>query len=467
MASSSITAPVTVADPGFNGVSKFASSLQQVLTREIGIASLPLNSLQAGLTTLNNKQSALQGVDTAFTSLQSAVSALQSTVSSGLLSASVSDNSIASAQLGSSATPGTYSINVQSLGSYSTALSVAGATAVSDPTSQGISSSSPLTLTVGSDTFTITPASSSLQDLASAINSQAGADVQATLVNVGSSSSPDYRLSLSSVKLTSDSIGLTDSTNTDLIQTATAGSPATYTVDDTASVSSDSRTITLAPGLTVNLLGQSTSGQDTTISVNQDASLLESAFSSFASAYNSAAGAIAQQRGQNAGPLQGSSLLGTLSEGLSQLATYSNGDPSSALANFGVTVDENGQLSVDASTFTSAAQANFSQLLSTLGSSTGGGFLGAATNLMTDFLDPTTGDIKTEESTLATQISDQNTKISDEQNTVNQLQTSLTAEISQADSTIAGLESQVSYVTGLFAQYTGASNTQANGLSTL
>ena len=75
--------------------------------------------------------------------------------------------------------------------------------------------------------------------------------------------------------------------------------------------------------------------------------------------------------------------------------------------------------------------------------------------------------IKTEETNLSSQITDQQTKIANEQATVNQLQTNLTAQISQADTAIAELESQVSYVTGLFAQYTGASNTQSNGLTTL
>jgi hypothetical protein len=47
------------------------------------------------------------------------------------------------------------------------------------------------------------------------------------------------------------------------------------------------------------------------------------------------------------------------------------------------------------------------------------------------------------------------------------LQTNLTAQVAAADAAIANLESQVSYVTGLFAQYTGANSTQSNGLSTL
>ena len=45
---------------------------------------------------------------------------------------------------------------------------------------------------------------------------------------------------------------------------------------------------------------------------------------------------------------------------------------------------------------------------------------------------------------------------------------SASAQIAKADSTIASLESQVSYVTGLFAAYNGTSSTStSNGLSTL
>jgi flagellar hook-associated protein 2 len=464
--SSSISSPVTVTDPTFTGVSKFASSLQQVLARSVGIASLPLNSLQAGLTTLNDRQSSLQSLDANFSNLQQSITQLQSTVTAGLLTASLSNGSIVSATVGSGATAGTYSIEVENLGSWSTAVSTAGSVPVTDPTKQGITSAPWLTLSVGTATIRITPASSSLQDLATAIDTQAGGKVQATLVNVGSTASPDYRLSLTAGNLGTDAIGLTDSLGANLIATATPGLPASYKIDGTSSISSTSRTLTLSPGVTVNLVGQSATGQATTITVRNDASTLASAFSSFAQAYNTAASALSQQHGQGSGALQGDSLLQSLQGVLSQLGTYSNGSASSALANFGITVYSTGQLSVDTAAFTTAANANFSTLLSTLGTSTSGGFLQTAANLLSSVEDPTTGFIPSEEASVATEITGQNTKIADEQATVTQLQTNLQAQIAAADAAIASLEGQVSFATGLFASYTGANNTQ-NGVSTL
>jgi flagellar hook-associated protein 2 len=460
---SSLTAP-----PTFTGVSKFASSLQQVLTRSVGIASLPLDSLEAGLTDLQTKQSALSTLNSPFSALQQSVSGIQVALDSSLLNSSVSDTGVVNASVEQGALAGTYSIEVDNLGSYSTALSAAGSTPVTDPTTQGITGSSSLTLSVGTATTTITPASTSLQDLVSAINTQASGQVQATIVNVGSTSSPDYRLSLQASNLGTDAVDLTDSSGADLIASSTTGALASYLVNgDSNPITSTSRTVTLAPGLTANLVGQSTPGQATTITVANDATGLASAFSSFATAYNNAATALAQEHGQNGGALEGSDLIQSLSGILGQLGNYNGGSVTTALANYGITLDQTGQLSVDTSAFATAANANFPALISTLGTSTTGGFLQTATNLLTGVEDPTTGLIPTENNQFTSQIAAQQTRISNEQAVVTALQTSLTAEISQADSTIASLESQVTYVTGLFAQYTGTLNTQSNGLQTL
>jgi flagellar hook-associated protein 2 len=470
MATSSTSVASSVAaltaPPTFTGVSKFATSLQQVLTRAVGIASLPLGLDQAALTGLNTTQSDLQGLDTVFTTLQQSVASLQDTLTSSLLTSSTSDSNV-SATVGTGATAGTYTIAVDSLGTFSTALSNAGSTPITDPTTQGISSSLPLTLHVGTATTTITPASSDLEDLASAINSQAGGQVQASLVNVGSTSSPDYRLSLQAVSLSTDAIDLTDSSNADLIQTSKAGSAASYQIDGLSTpISSNSRTVTLSTGLTVNLLAQSAANASTTITVADNPSVLASAFSAFAGSYNAAVDALGQYHGAGGGVLEGDSVVQTLTAALNQLGTYNNGSPASALANYGITLDQTGQLSVDTTAFTNAANADFPALLATLGGATTGGFLQSATNLLTGIEDPTSGALKTEQNSVAGEILTAQTNISNEQARVTQIQTNLTQQISTADSTIAELESQVSYVTGLFAVYTGANSTQS-GVSTL
>lgn len=459
---SSISSAIT---QGFTGVSKYASSLQSVLSRAVAIASLPLDSLNAGLNTLNARQSALQGLDTSFLSLQQSIGSLQNTIQSGLLNSSISDAGIVSATVQQGATAGSYSLEVVSLGSYSTALSGSAATAVTDPAKEGISSDATLTLDVGGVSTTITPTGSSLQDLAGAINDQAGDKVQATLVNVGSGSSPDYRLSLRAAALGSDTIDLTDSTGS-LISTSSSGVLASYKVDGLpTAVTSSSRTITLAPGLTVNLLGQSVSGQATSINVLNSPTALASALNSFANSYNAAVDAISSQHGSSGGALQGDSLLQSLSGALHQLGTYNNGGPSKALANFGVTLDQSGHLSINTATLTAAANADFPGLRAILGTSTGAGFLKTATDLLAGLEDPVSGNIRGEETSNSAAITAQQKRIADEQAVITGIQQNLTAQIARADASIASLQSQLSYVTGLFAAYNGTSSTSTNGLS--
>ncbi len=453
---------------GFSGVSKYASSLQSVLQRAEAIAALPLNSLNNGLNDLNAKQAAVQGLDTSFLGLQQSISSLGNTLNTGILNSSISDAGIVSASIGAGAVAGSYLIEVTSLGAYSTALSSAGSTVVSNPSSQGISAETSLTLSVGGTNTTITPASTSLSDLVNAINTQASGQVQATAVNVGSTSAPDYRLSLRAVKLGTNAIDISDSGGS-LISSSTSGSLASYKLNGLSTpITSDSRTITLSPGVTSTLLSQSPTGQATTIGVVNNPSAVSAALNRFVNAYNSSVDALAQYHGQGAGALQGDSLVQAL-EGITQkLGTYTNGAPANSLAAFGVALDKTGHLSIDSTAFSNSAGANFANLLSTLGSSTKGGFLKTATDLLASVEDPTTGFVKGEETSIAKAITSQQSKIANQAASLSTLQTSLTARIAKADATLANLESQITYITGLFASYTGTStNNSGNGLPTL
>ena len=72
--------------------------------------------------------------------------------------------------------------------------------------------------------------------------------------------------------------------------------------------------------------------------------------------------------------------------------------------------------------------------------------------------DPTQGSLKVEETNVASEITAQNTTITNEQARITQIQANITAEMVTADAAIASLESQVSYVNGLFYSITGNNN---------
>src|SRR5579863_9897910 len=147
---SSSPAPIT-----FNGSSTYSSAFQQVITRAVNIASLPLQILQTSVSDLTSQQSALSTVGASFNALQDAVQALAS-ASGGSATAQVSDPSSVSATASAGALPGTYTIQVDDPGSSTTTLSKKALILVTDPSSQDISASSTFTLTVNNVPTNIT-----------------------------------------------------------------------------------------------------------------------------------------------------------------------------------------------------------------------------------------------------------------------------------------------------------------------
>jgi len=302
---SSIASPVSSssANTYFNGMSNYSASLNNEISQEVNMASLPIDLLDNDVTTLTNQSTELGTLNTDFGAVQSAISDLASAAGS-TLAASVSDSS-ATTTLGSGATAGTYTLGVSSLGSYSDAISGSGSITVTDPTSQNISASNTFTLTVNNvavtPPITLSGTNTNLNGLAQAINN-ADANVQATVVDVGSNSAPDYRLSLQSNQLGPVTMQVTDGTSQPLLETSgtgyTGGTLAQYTINGQP-VSSNSDTVTLAPGLTAQLTGTNTTPATVTVAANPSG--IGDAFQTFVSSYNSAITELGKNIGQGGG----------------------------------------------------------------------------------------------------------------------------------------------------------------------
>ena len=181
----------------FNGSSNYAADLQQTITHAVDIASIPLNQLNANVTALQSQSTEVGYLQNGFVMLQNAIKSLTTGANGGGLSASVSDNTIATANLNSSATfnAGTYSLNVINAGSPTTSVSNTGLPTVADPTNDIHQHLRTFTLSVNGSNFTVKPTANSLNALAQAINTS-GAGVSATVINLGSPSAPSYTLSL-------------------------------------------------------------------------------------------------------------------------------------------------------------------------------------------------------------------------------------------------------------------------------
>src|ERR1051326_5677640 len=185
----------------FTGNSQFANDFQQVITRAVSIASLPMQTLQTDVTDLTSQSSELGKLNTLLGNLQSAIGSLDSALGQASFTSISSDPSVASASVTGTPSAGSFSVQVDAVGAYASAQSSDGLNTVADPAQSNITTASIYTLSVGDATYTITPSANTLSGLAAAINASGDSNVQATLVTLGSTSQPDSRLSLQGARL--------------------------------------------------------------------------------------------------------------------------------------------------------------------------------------------------------------------------------------------------------------------------
>ena len=331
-----------------------------------------------------------------------------------------------------------------------------------DPTPDPSGASTQYTLNVGGTRQTFMVDDNSATGVANAINALSGSPVQATVLDLGTGSNHDYRIQLVSNTPGTANPELTRSTPFDLQnQGQPPGELAQYEVSNSGvTVSSNTRDVSIATGTTVTLLGSGS----TDITVNRSTSTLNTALSSFTDAYNAVVKEVEAQRGQAGGALQGNSIVFQLSQALSGISTYSSSSSGqvNGLAGLGLSLGTDGTITYSPYTLMAADIGNSSGVTAFLGSSTGGGFLKAATDALNHIEDSTTGILKNAESEMSSQLSTLATTISDKQAKVSQLQLQLQDQMAQADAMIATMEQQYSYMTSMFAAQQTADQMYAN-----
>jgi flagellar hook-associated protein 2 len=445
-----ITTPQTTT----TGSSSFASDLQASVTRALQIASLPMQMLQVDQSTISSKTTELKQLGSLFGSLQTALQSIST--GNSALQATVGDSSVVQASLTGSAISGTYTVQVLNAGSASSALSNATTPAVTDPTSQSISANSTYTLSVGGTSYPpITLTTNSLNALATAINSS-GAPVQAVVINLGSPNSPDYRLSLQSTALGNVAIQLTSAGN-GLMGTLNAGTSASYTVDGQPSggsgITTNSSTVTIAPGLNVTLEKVGA----TSVTVASSLSTVSSQLAFFVNAYNAAFTELQKNVGQSGGALTGNSTVLGMEQALTQMINYSGASGSiKSLTQLGVEFTQQGTLTFNTATLTGLTQTQISDALSFLGDPNSGGFLQFANNTLNTVTDPISGSVATETQMLQNQNQQDQVQITNDQAKLATMQRNLQAQMAKANALIAQLQQQTTFLQGLF-QY-GTSN---------
>jgi flagellar hook-associated protein 2 len=432
----------TTSNAIFTGSSQFAQDFQNVITRAVNIASLPLTLLNNQKSDLTNQSTALSSLDAAFTALQSAVSGITNAFGGSGLQATVSDSSKLSVALGTGAVEGTYGINITDPGTYGASTTASNWDAAPAYVYK---------LSLSGQTLDLTVADNSAASVAAAVNTQYGSQVHATVVNVaGSAATPDYRISLQSVQLgdldpqiLQDGVSIQDEAH------RVVGTPARYTIGNSNNpVISNSRTVSVASGVTLTLLGGTGA---VTVTVGRTASALSNGLSSFASAYNAATDALAKQRGPTAGALSGNQIVNQLAQVLQTVGTYS--DPAGAISglkSLGLDLGSDGHMTFDPTAFTALYNQNPASVASFFGSATSGGFLQSASDALNMVEHVDTGLLPTATAAIKNEITDTSNRIDTQQSRLNDLQTQLTQQMAAADALIASMEQQYLYISSMF-----------------
>jgi flagellar hook-associated protein 2 len=397
-----------------------------------------LTVMQNQQTALTNEQTALSSFNTDVQALQNAAYALTDPVGQmTAVAATSSDPSILTATALSGTASGTHTITVSNLATTSSSYSSAVASS-STPLASGT-----LTIQVGSGAaqpITIDSSNNTLDGLAQTINND-NIGVTASVITDANGA----RLAL--VSNTSGQAGsLTVTASSGLPTfTTTAGKNASLTVDGIPIASASNVVTGAVSGVTLNLAGADPN-TNVTVSVGPDTTQQEAAVSSFVSAYNTVIGDLNKQFAvdtttNQAGPLASDSTLTLAQSQILSSASFSmtgNGNIQS-LADLGISMNNDGTLTVNSATLQSALQSNPSSAQSFFQSGTSGSFGANLSSVLSSIADPISGSIAQDMNGLAQSQTSLTQQISDFQDQLNTLQQQLTQQYVQVDTTLQEL----------------------------
>jgi len=439
-----------------------SSLVQQIISEQSG----QLTVWQEQQTTLATQEGLLEGQENNLTNLQTAVAALASPTGALTAQAATSSNTgVLTAAAGNTAVTATHQIVV-------TNLATAG-TLYTDPIAAGANTSflasgqttGAIQLQVGGSGGTthdiaITQGSNdTLTTLAAYINTQSTANSWGVTASVVSDTSGSRLALFSQSTGSGGALSLASNSNTTLaFDTPVGGTDAALTVDGVP-FSSSSNTVTGAiQGVTLSLLGQSTSSDPVQLTVTPDTNQIANAVNNFVSAYNSVVSTINTQYvvdptgATPAPPLESDLSLRSLQSSMLTDASYavsvpgwpnSNGDASETvnLASMGINMNNDGTLTVGSNaagqTFADFLAANPAAVQSFFQNASATGFANHFNTDLTNLTDATQGPLNVD-------LAQDQAEGQDLTSTITNFQTQLTAQTaaltSQYDSVNASLQ---------------------------
>jgi flagellar hook-associated protein 2 len=428
-----------------------------------------VKAAQAPETAWENQESILESQSAALTQIQTDATNLDNDMQSlnsltGPLSArtvSSSDSSIVTASAASGSASGTHTVQVSSLATTASWASGSVASATTD-------------LAAGS--FTITGANGKTTSISTGTGTSTLNDVANTINN--------------------DNLGVTASVITDAngarlaIVSNTSGQAANFTVSSPAgaslsftqavqganaslsvdgiSIASASNSVTGAvAGVTFNLLNASP-GTNVTLTIASDTSQASTVINQFVTDYNKAISDLNTQftfSGTSEGVLATDSdvrsLQTTLDSAISYTATSVSGSTTVPnLSSLGISVNDDGTLSLDSATLSNVLQNNFNDVQNFFQGPSLNGFANTLDQQLTTYISPADGAFTVDLQSISTEESGLQTDISNfETNYITPLKTQLQNEYSQAEILLQQLPTEMQQINTEL----GLNNNNSNG----
>lgn len=421
-----------------------------------------IGSLQTQKTDASSRQIAIQTFNGKVAAFLAAVNGLKNPNAVRIRMATSSDESVLTAKAESGAQSGSTEITVNNLARPAIAISAIGKTAATSTVATGSGSFGFRIGSTGPVQTIAVDATTTLDGLATAINAlDAGAT--ASVVNVGTTTSPDFRL-----RLGSDQPGLAHAVNI-VTDDTTLGISVTQTgLDASFNVSGfldpltrDSNTVTdVIPGVTLNLVKR---GGPVTVTIANDADAVTNQVGSAVKAFNdivtfvAGESAISQdtttdERSVSIGPLALDSTVRGVIDSLRRLISEPTAGPSSSytvLAQVGITTARDGSLTFNQTTFRSELAARGSDVAKLFGGSADSPGLA---DRLSDYLTAVTqagGVIDVHNTAVGKEISSLEERIAAGQRNLDAFEANLRAQFTSLEVLVSGLRSQGDFLTSV------------------
>jgi flagellar hook-associated protein 2 len=432
-----------------------------IITQLVALEHRPIDLLNGQVSDVQNTQAAVGAFGGKLSAIGSAADALSSLSKVLVRQAGSSNQSVLVASAGEGAARGATTINVTQLARNSGAGGTVGVAAATSTIANGPGT---FQFQVGSGALQSISidATTTLQGLSDAINNL-GAGVTASAINLGTDTSPNYRLQLTGQATgAANTIAIVHDDTTLGIQTTQSGQDAQFTVSGfSGTFSRASNTFSdVLPGVTFSLKDTGIS----TVTVEDNANAITAKVRALVSAFNDAVTFVNSQTdvsvSQDKNTLSTGSLAtdSTVRRLQTELHQAFSGTLTGAttqfvnLSSLGIATQKDGTLLFNEGTFLSALATNSTAVAQVL---SGNGVGRGLANEIKSFADNATqsgGTLDLHTHGLSDQIRSLQDQIDTSQRSVDAFEANLRQQFADLETTVSNLKAQGSFLTSAFAK---------------